>query len=214
MKIVGETSNYIVIHKPAGMATQTSRLGERDLVSEVKNYLSEKGEKPYAAVINRLDQPVEGLVLLAKNEKSAAILSGQLNEGKIDKYYVAQVYGIPKAEGVLTDYLIKDPKTNMSKVVSKDTKGSKKAVLEFRVTAEGEISTIHIHLITGRHHQIRVQMSYRGYPLIGDRKYGSESSIQYTNDNNIRSVRLKAYLLAFNDPAGGKRMEYTVDEGF
>ena len=93
--IVKETDNYIVVNKLAGIATQTARLGQKDLVSEVKNYLADSTgvKNPYLAVINRLDQPVEGLVLFAKNEKSAAYLSNLLNEGKIQKYYRASVYG-------------------------------------------------------------------------------------------------------------------------
>lgn len=215
MIIVGETNNYIVIHKPAGIATQTARLGEKDIVSEVKNYLAGKRERPYVAVINRLDQPVEGLVLMAKNEKSAAALSNQLTEGRIEKYYIAQVYGSPMKDQTLTDYLIKDSKTNMSKVVGKDVNGSKKAVLEYTIKdTDDETSIVRIHLITGRHHQIRVQMSNMGCPLIGDRKYGNEQSIKYSDENNIKTVRLKACQLRFNDPANKKQVEYIINEDF
>ena len=95
MKIVYEDKDQIVIHKPAGVATQTARLGEKDLVSEVKNHIagSSGSNNPYVAVINRLDQPVEGIVLFAKNAKAAAALSAQMQDGRMEKYYLAAIYG-------------------------------------------------------------------------------------------------------------------------
>ena len=106
MKIIFECENYIVIHKEAGLATQTAKLGQKDVISEIKNYLSKSGQKnPYIAVINRLDQPVEGIVLLAKNEKSAAALSKQLTDNEMEKYYEAlgltfiQGYGLTETVG-------------------------------------------------------------------------------------------------------------------
>ena len=111
MKILYEDKDQIVIHKPAGVATQTARLGEKDLVSEVKNHIAKAtgAANPYVGVINRLDQPVEGIVLFAKNAKSAAELSKQMQDGSMQKYYMAAVFGqLPKEEDTLTDYLEKD----------------------------------------------------------------------------------------------------------
>lgn len=212
LSIIDENKDYMVIHKPAGLATQTARLGEKDLISEVSNYLHEKGESCRVSVINRLDQPVEGLVLIAKHEKAAAALSKQLSEGKIEKYYEARVYGhIKEKSGVLEDYLVKDGKTNLSRVSSKNDKQAKKAILEYTVReSDEETDTVEIHLITGRHHQIRVQFSHAGYPLVGDRKYGDVESINYAINNEIKTVSLKAVKVSFLDLKTGNRIAYII----
>jgi len=203
LNIIKETKEYIVIHKRAGLATQTAKMGEKDLVSEVKNYLAQNGMRnPYLAVINRLDQPVEGLVLFAKNEKAAANLNKQLELKQIEKYYYATVWGhLTEQAGVLEDYLVKDGKNNTSKVAQKGTPNAKPAKLEYEVISSDELcDKVRIHLLTGRHHQIRVQFSNIEHPLVGDNKYGSNFSIEYAKSNGIRWVQLKAYRLTFVDP--------------
>lgn len=196
-KCIYENDNYIVVHKPTGLATQTARMGEKDLISEAKNYLVSKGKRPYVAVINRLDQPVEGLVLLAINEKTASELSRMLTEDKIMKYYKARVYGHLKEQtGILEDYIVKDGKTNTSGISNKNDGKAKRAVLEYEVESSDENTDyLNIHLITGRHHQIRVQFSHAGYPLVGDTKYGTEESISFGKSAGIAAVELKAYKL-------------------
>ena len=214
LSIVKENDNYIVIHKPSGVATQTSKLGEKDLVSEVKNYLAKQGSRnPYLAVINRLDQPVEGLVLFAKNETAAADLSKQLSENRINKTYYATIWGhMPESEGNLEDYLLKDGKTNTSKVVNKGVNNSKLAKLEYKVISSNEdTDIIKIHLLTGRHHQIRVQFANAKHPLLGDTKYGNNESIAYSKSNCIRYVWLKAYGLAFSDPKTKELVNIELD---
>ena len=199
MDIVKETNSYIVINKPAGIATQTSEIGQKDVLSEVKNYLSEQNnvKNPYVAVINRLDQPVSGLVLMAKNRAAAADLSRQLSDNAIEKYYKATVYGhMPKMSGELTDYLIKDAKTNSSRIADRIEKQAKEARLEYKVLhRDTDTDELDIHLLTGRHHQIRVQLSGAGCPIVGDKKYGNEGSKAYSTINHINNVRLKAYRL-------------------
>ena len=213
MDIVKETNSYIVINKPAGIATQTSGIGQKDVLSEVKNYLSEQNnvKNPYVAVINRLDQPVSGLVLMAKNKAAAADLSRQLSDKAIEKYYKATVYGhMPKMSGELTDYLIKDAKTNSSRIADRIEKQAKEARLEYKVLhRDTDTDELDIHLLTGRHHQIRLQLSNAGCPLLGDRKYGNERSIKYSDSQHIGSVRLTAYRLIFNDPQDGRRVSCT-----
>jgi len=214
LSIIKETSNYIVIHKPSGLATQTARMGEKDLVSEVKNYIAESGTRnPYLAVINRLDQPVEGLVLMAKNEKTAAALSKQLDCGQIEKYYIAKIWGhLPDKNGMLEDYLLKDGKTNTSKVVNKGVNGAKFAKLEYEVIdSEESTDLVRIHLLTGRHHQIRVQFSNAKTPLLGDSKYGNVESQAHSKANGIRWVYLKAYRLSFTDPATKEAVNIELD---
>ena len=215
MKILYEDKNQIVVYKPAGIATQTARLGEKDLVSEVKNYIckTDKKTNPYVGVINRLDQPVEGIVLFAKNAKTASDLSLQMQNGTMRKFYFAAVFGgmeVPK--GVLTDYLQKDGRTNTSKVVLDKTKDAKKAILQYEVKAGKDgISLVEIELMTGRHHQIRVQFSHKGHPLIGDTKYGIEESLSFAKNNGIRVPALCAYKLIWNHPITKEKIEVMVE---
>lgn len=215
MKIVYEDRDQIVIHKPAGVATQTARLGQKDLVSEVKNHIADSSgnNNPYVAVINRLDQPVEGIVLFAKNAKAAATLSAQMQDGRMEKYYLAVICGnMDVTEDTLVDYLQKDGKANTSKVVSSNAKDAKKSVLEYVVEATAQnMQLVRIHLLTGRHHQIRVQFSSRKHPLVGDTKYGTEQSMAFARECNARVPALCAYNLMWKHPVTGKDMEITVE---
>lgn len=215
MKILYEDKEQIVIHKPAGLATQTARLGECDLVSEVKNYISKETgiSNPYTAVINRLDQPVEGIVLFAKNAKAAAGLTEQLKSGTMKKYYYAVVYGhMDRPDGQLTDYLIKDNRSNLSRVVPESDANGKKAVLRYRVKATlGRMQLLEIQLLTGRHHQIRVQLSHRGHPLIGDVKYGSSESISFGKELNASVPALCAHRLIWQHPVTKKEINICLN---
>lgn len=213
LNIVAENDNYIVINKPAGLPTQTARMGQADLLSEVNNYLFSKGDKnPKISVINRLDQPVAGLVLIAKNGKAAAVLSRQLNENGIEKYYEAVILGhMEEKSGRLEDKLIKDSKTNMSRIAGQTDKQAKRAVLEYEVIESDEMTDkVRIHLLTGRHHQIRVQFSHRGHPLLGDLKYGNEESMGLSRERNIKNVCLLEYKLSFFDTFAGKEVSFTL----
>lgn len=174
--IIFENEEYIVYNKPAGMLVQSNTSFDVDLVSLLMTYLAQKGEKTQISVINRLDRPVSGLVLLAKNKEAASKLSGELAAGRIEKKYMAVIHGeLPEKTGTLTDYLLKDSKNNMSRVVSDKVKDAKKAVLEYEVLkTEQALSLVCIRLITGRHHQIRVQFASRGHALYGDTKYNSD----------------------------------------
>ncbi len=217
--IVFEDEHMIVAYKPAGIATQTSRLGQRDMVSELKNYLrtqaggKEKGE-PYLGIVHRLDQPVSGILAFAKTKQAAASLSRQITEGVFHKYYYSVIYGRPALEaGRLEDYLYKDGRTNMSVVVKKDFPEAKRAVLDYRLLktlmvleAFQEASLMEIELFTGRHHQIRVQMANAGMPLLGDSKYGTEDDKRFSREIGCRNVALCAYKLKFKHPVTGKEV--------
>ena len=161
-------------------------LVEMDLVSEVLTYRKSKGEEAYAAIINRLDRPVSGLVLMAKNKKEAARLSLLIQKGTLCKHYQVLVCGKPDSdEGELVDNLIKDAKNNESSVVSKGTAGSKEAILKYRLLS---------YLITGRHHQIRVQLASRNMPVAGDGKYGGNMAVQVAE--RIKGIRIKRGCIA------------------
>ncbi len=220
-KIIYEDKDIIVCHKMAGVPVQTGKIGAMDLVSELKNYLMKSSKEkpakePYLGVVHRLDQPVEGVILFAKNQAAAGALSKQLTTGIMNKCYYAVAAGVPdkgKEKGVLTDYLMKDNKTNSSYVTTKD-KG-KESKLEYtfinQATMKDKIYALYdIHLLTGRHHQIRVQMANANLPLLGDKKYGSDFSAALSTELNVKNVALCAYKLEFSHPSTKKKMEFKI----
>lgn len=214
MKIVYEDRDQIAVYKPAKVATQTARLGEKDLVSEVKNYIAKESgiANPYAAVINRLDQPVEGIVLFAKNEKAAAALSKQMQNSVMQKYYMAAVFGhLDDKQGQFQDYMEKDTRNNISRIVKETSPNGKKAALSYEVEETMEsMQVVKIRLITGRHHQIRLQFSHRGHPLIGDMKYGTQESILLSRECHVQSPALCAFLLKWKHPVTGKDLRVQI----
>ena len=219
--IVYEDDALLVVHKPAGIATETARIGQADIVSELKNYRKKKGEDTYIGVVHRLDQPVEGLLVFAKNQNAAKKLTNELQDGTLTKKYAALVAGVPaEPEGELTDYLLKDARTNLSKAVPKDTKGAKEARLYWRLVRSFEndntdaYSLVEIELFTGRHHQIRVQMSHASFPLLGDVKYGSGHSRELSRQLGITNTALLADKLTFIHPQSGKKMDFTIPNNF
>lgn len=220
-KIIYEDKDIIVCHKMAGVPVQTGKIGAIDLVSELKNYLMKSAKEkpvkePYLGVVHRLDQPVEGVILFAKNQAAAGALSKQLTTGIMNKCYYAVAAGVPdkgKEQGILTDYLMKDNKTNSSFVTTKD-KG-KESKLEYtfinQVAAGYKTYALYdIHLLTGRHHQIRVQMANANLPLLGDKKYGSDFSSALSTELHVKNVALCAYKLEFTHPLTKKKMEFKI----
>ncbi|MBQ8804477.1 MAG: RluA family pseudouridine synthase [Tyzzerella sp.] len=215
LNILYEDAHVIVCYKPAGVPTQTARLGEQDMVSLLKNYL--KGG--YVAVVHRLDQPVEGVLVFAKTPFAAKELNKSMQMDNFGKYYKAVLWGIPKeSKAILEDYLVKNGLTNTSRVCAPSEKDAKKAVLSYEVTAIGkdgekDISLIKVKLKTGRHHQIRVQMANIGCPIWGDSKYNT-AMIQ---DRRFRQIALCAYKLEFIHPKTKKMMTFEIEpqgEGF
>lgn len=215
-QILYEDEDIILFHKPAGIPSQTSRLREKDMVSILKNYRVQKGEEPYIALIHRLDQPVEGILLAAKTKEAAAELSRQSAEHEMDKYYRAVVHNrsikplVQGQKGKLTDYLLKNGKTNCSSVVKEGTKGAKKAVLQYEVLETGkELAELSIKLETGRHHQIRVQMANAGFPLAADFKYGRKDEEKLQGER--RYVALCFAKIGFLHPINKMRMEFEIE---
>ena len=212
--IIYEDRHIIVCHKPAGMPVQSARIGTADMVSLLKNHLASSARNtgaskpPYLAVIHRLDQPVEGILVFAKSPAAARDLNRQLTSSGFSKYYRATVVGVPDpAEGTLEDYMVKDGRTHTSRICDKNTPGAKSARLHYRVEkiyrdSDPATSLVKIKLDTGRHHQIRVQMSHTGCPLAGDRKYGDQKS--------AGPLRLRAYRLEFKHPATQKDMVFEL----
>ncbi len=216
--IIYEDKEMIVIHKPAGIATQTNKLGQADVVSELKNYLHRSGQGSYVGVIHRLDQPVEGLLVFAKTPQAAKNLSAQLQNGALKKSYSALVPEIDAPlpqEGELTDYLVKDARTNLSRVVDKSTPDAKEARLKWicKQTICGQdlsYSLVDVEIFTGRHHQIRVQMSHAGMPLLGDSKYGNEASKALTQKLGLHQTALLARTLTVKHPVTKELMSFEL----
>ncbi|MGN0356049.1 MAG: RluA family pseudouridine synthase [Muricoprocola sp.] len=221
LTVIYEDQSLMVIHKPAGIAVQNASFGKKDLESMVKTYLYEKTGQanPYLGIIHRLDQPVQGLVVFAKNKKSAASLSAQVTDGRMKKYYQAVVCGKPsKKEETLVHYLKKDGRKNLSAVVSEKEKDAKKAVLHYKVAEEQEaaslipegkenLSLLEIELFTGRYHQIRAQLSASGFPIYGDQKY-------HAGAKKGEQLALCASRLVLQHPVTGKQMEFTCEPEF
>lgn len=223
MNIIYEDSNIIVVEKEAGKLTQSGKSFDLDLTSEVLAYRRKKGEDVYAALINRLDRPVSGLVLFAKNKSEAARLSKQLQQGGFCKQYYAVVCGkLPEKTGIFVDYLVKDAASNTSRIADKNEAGAKCAELRYEVMEEYQeqdniFSCVRIELITGRHHQIRVQFASRNLPLLGDGKYGcgvlvpEKLTLQQSGEAKISEIHLKRgeiALCAYSLAVDGKT--YTI----
>ena len=196
LDVVYEDEYMIACVKPYGVPAQPDKTYGVDMVTMVKEYLyenSDSDEEPYVAVINRLDRPVGGIILFAKDEETAAKLSDMVQDREISKYYQVVVSGfLDEPEGEMSDWIFHDKKTNISKIVPKGTKGAKKAELFYEVrdeldTDEGPISYLLVELITGRHHQIRCQMASHGVPVWGDTKYGAGQKKTIKNNSKKKS---------------------------
>ena len=200
-----EDKDILVCYKPAGLAVQSARMGQMDLESLLKNYEVSKnpGQMPFVGVVHRLDQPVEGLLVFGKNRKAAAKLNQSLAQEGLGKKYLAVVHGTVNEKGRLEDYLKKDARQNASFVVEEGTPQSKKAVLRYApLKIKDSMTLVEIEIDTGRHHQIRVQMSHAGMPLAGDHKYGKE--------DDVDTVALCAHKIAFPHPVTGKKMKFEI----
>lgn len=217
--ILFEDDHILVVFKPAGIATQTARVGQQDMVSEIKNYLARNAKnnrEPYLGLVHRLDQPVSGLLVFAKTKTAAAALSHQMETGEFQKYYYTIVLGSPASDkDILVDYLYKDGHNNQSFVVKEDFPDAKKAVLEYRkvktlvaLEENEEATLLEIKLLTGRHHQIRVQLSNADMPILGDGKYGSMKSKNFSNTSACRNLALCSYKLRFKHPLTGEELTF------
>lgn len=217
MKIIYEDAQLLVCEKPVGVASQNERGFAEDMVSLLMNHRrKQKDADCYIGVVHRLDKMVGGIMVYAKTKQAAAELSRQVANHEMKKCYYAVVKGRPEQEcGIYEDYLIKDGKLNISRVVDRKQKDAKRAVLNYRVLEticledsqglEQEYSLVDIELLTGRHHQIRVQFSSRGLPLAGDRKYHLEQA-----GTSYKGVALYSYSLGFKHPKTKKYIEFSA----
>jgi len=182
LTVLYEDNHLLAVNKPAGLLTMGDDTGDETVVDLVRNYLREKYNKPgnvYVGVVHRLDRPVSGVLLLARTSKAAGRLSNQFRAGTVQKTYHAIVEKAPDdPEATLTDWLLKDSATNTVRCVTSKTDRAKKAVLDYRLLGNEESGTrLEIRPKTGRSHQIRVQLSSREMPIVGDVKYGASRGL-------------------------------------
>jgi 23S rRNA pseudouridine1911/1915/1917 synthase len=211
--IIYEDNHIIALNKPPGWLVQGDDTGDKPLSEWVKDYLKRKYCKPgavYLGVLHRLDRPVSGVVLFARTSKAAARLSKMIQTRAIIKTYLCKVQGIPdKANAILEHYILRNETNNTVKAFLKEVSGSLYAKLEYSVTKQNKNeSLLSIELYTGRHHQIRAQLSAIGHPIVGDLKYG------YPTANKDHSISLHAYSLEFEHPVTKERIRICAEPPF
>ena len=207
LKVIYEDNHIIVVEKIPNVPSQSDKTGDIDMLTMVKQYIKEKYNKPrnvYLGLVHRLDRPVGGIMIFAKTSKAASRLSDQVREKVFKKKYLAVVDGkIENKSGRLEDYLYKDERNNISKVVNKNKKNAKFAKLDYEVIKYDEVknlSLVKVNLHTGRHHQIRVQLSNFGHSIFGDQKYGTRGQ--------GKQIALWAYELTINHPITKEEMTF------
>lgn len=250
LSILYEDNDIIVCRKPHGLPVQTRRAADPDMETLIKNHIAANAagipssrepssRQPYLAVIHRLDQPVAGILVFAKTPAAARELNRQLQNEGFGKYYLAETEGTPPVpEGTLEDYLVKDGRTNTSRICDKETPGAKPARLHYRTISpesagaltdtgipakENSAHTfLEIHLDTGRHHQIRVQLAHMGCPIVGDTKYnpsapdaGNSSASggirrERSGQQDKQELMLCAYKLSFLHPRTKEKMCFVL----
>lgn len=215
IKILYEDEELLIVQKPAGLATQAKGVGQKDVVSELKGYLHKStGKNPYVGIVHRLDQPVEGLLVFGKTQNATAKLSKGLQTGQLNKKYYAVICGQPKGgHGQLVDYMYKseDNKSVIVKEADFNDSQIKKASLTYEIIYRDEnYSVADVTLQTGRFHQIRAQFSNAGFPLLGDRKYGNEESMELSRKLQIKNVALCAYEINVTHPKTGKELRFCI----
>lgn len=206
LQVLYEDNHLIIVNKRAGDIVQGDKTGDKPLSEVVKSYLKDKYNKPgnvYLGVVHRLDRPTTGIVLFSKTSKALPRLNKLFAEKRTNKTYWALVKNPPpKTEDTLINWLIKNPKNNKSKAFSKKTSEGKKAILHYKTLKVLDSYTLlEINLETGRHHQIRVQLSNIGSPIKGDLKYG------FNRSNKDASISLHARRLQFIHPVSNEKID-------
>ena len=207
-KIIYEDNHIIVVIKPHNISVQEDDSKDPDMLTIIKDFLKVRDNKPgnvFLGLVHRLDRPTGGVMVFAKTSKAASRLSKELKDKNLRKRYLCVVNGKPQiSSNRLVTYLKKDEKTNTVKIAPKLEDGSKEAILEYEVLAsKNKYSLIDVNLITGRSHQIRVQMSGQlNVPIFGDFKYGDK--------DHGGNLALWAYELTFAHPTTKENMKFRV----
>jgi 23S rRNA pseudouridine1911/1915/1917 synthase len=207
--ILFEDNHLLVVCKPVNLLSQEDHTGDPDLLNLCKAYLKKQHQKPgnvFLGLLHRLDRPVGGVMVLAKTSKAASRLSEQIRQRSFQKRYLLVVKGETPPNAFLVHHLLKDPVSNRVKVVSQRHKKAKKAELSYLrldYNSTHNLSLVQANLITGRPHQIRVQFSAEGFPLLGDKKYGEP-------DGPADSPALFASGISFRHPTLGSTVSYSA----
>ncbi len=207
-KIIYEDNHIVVVIKPHNIAVQEDDSKDPDMLTIIKEFIKKRDNKPgnvFLGLVHRLDRPTGGVMVFAKTSKAANRLSKELKDKDLRKHYLCVVNGKPQlATNRLVTYLKKDEKTNTVRIAPKFEDGSKEAILEYEVVESiSNFSLIKVNLITGRSHQIRVQMSSQlNVPIFGDFKYGDKE--------HGGNLALWAYELTFTHPTTKEQMRFTV----
>ncbi len=209
MKVLYEDNHIIVINKEAGEIVQGDKTGDASLCDTMKQYLKEKYAKPgnvFIGLPHRLDRPVSGIVVFAKTSKALERLNRMFSEGAVKKIYWALTKGIPNpTEAEINSWILRNEKMNKSFSYPKEVKGAKRALLHYRLAAASQnYNLIEVELKTGRHHQIRCQLSSIGCPIKGDLKYGAQRS------NPDGSISLHARYIEFTHPVSKETIAITA----
>jgi 23S rRNA pseudouridine1911/1915/1917 synthase len=209
LDVLYEDNHCVAITKPAGVPSTHYDGGEETIDRAVKTYLKTRYGKPgnvFLGIVHRLDKPTSGVLLFARTSKAAARLAEQFREGAVDKVYWAVVEGdLPQPAGTLEDWLRKDESAGRVSVVAPETEGGKRAIVHYyRVGGHGGLSLLELRPQTGRTHQLRVQLSARGHPVVGDFKYGSETPFS-------TGIALHARRLTFLHPTRHEPVTVTAD---
>jgi len=209
VEVLYEDNHLIAINKRAGEITQGDKTGDEPLPEKVKRWIKQKYNKPgnvFCGVIHRIDRPTSGLIMLAKTSKGLARMNAMFQKKAIQKTYWAIVETAPAAEsGTLINHLKKNEKRNKSGVVNETTEGAKRAELDYKVIAKSDRYTLlEIDPRTGRHHQIRTQLSHIGCIIKGDLKYGAKRS------NKDGSISLHARAVSFEHPIKNEPVKITA----
>ena len=223
-EILHEDNHLLVVVKPPDVPVMADSSGDPDMLTMLKDFLKRRDEKPgnvFLGLVHRLDRPVGGVMVFAKTSKAASRLSAQIRERETGKEYLAVVDGTPtREEARLCDYLLKDERTRRVSIVDASVPGAREAILTYHVeeTTQG-CSLLRVRILTGRSHQIRVQLAAIGTPIVGDRRYGDTSpDMPRENPSEPRSralsgihsgsIGLWCVSMEVNHPTGGQRMRF------
>lgn len=200
--VLYKNNQLLAFNKPAGLGVQADKTEDKALLNLAEIYTKGK-----VLVTHRIDRPASGVVLFAKTKGALRNVNAQFQERSIKKIYLAVVGKLPNDEekGELTHFLLKNGKTNKSYVSKEERSGAKKAILSYELLESiDNYHLLKVELFTGRHHQIRAQLSAAGAPIKGDVKYG------FRRNNPDRSIHLHAWQLHFNHPVSSERVELTA----
>ena len=207
--ILYEDNHLLIVNKRCGDLVQPDPSGASALENEIKEFIRQRDSKPgevFLGVVHRIDRPVSGAVLFAKTSKALVRLNEMLREGRIRKVYWALTEQTPPEEaGTLVHYLLRDGRTNRSRLFDQPHPEAKRAELRYRVIgASARYTLVEVELLTGRHHQIRAQLARIGCPIRGDLKYGARRSLPGGG------ISLHSRTVAFEHPVRREPVEVTA----